>query len=156
MISYDNLAKDINILFDDQADLPLRFKGMYIETSEKQMILISKYISSAIEKKCILAEEIGHFHKTVGNIVNQELIDNKKQEQIARRWAFEKLVPLEGIISASKAGIRNRFELADHLDIVEDFLEEALQYYQRKHGMYFNFDGRHIIFFNPLFVIEYY
>ncbi|MCJ8015254.1 ImmA/IrrE family metallo-endopeptidase [Paenibacillus sp. KQZ6P-2] len=156
MISYDNLAKDINIMFDDQADLPLRFKGMYIETSDKQMILVSKYIRSATEKKCVLAEEIGHFHKTVGNIVDQQIIDNKKQEETARRWAYEKLVPLEGIISASKAGVKNRFELADHLDIIEDFLDEAIEFYRRKYGLLLNFDEKYVIYFDPLGVIEYF
>ncbi|MFU1797499.1 ImmA/IrrE family metallo-endopeptidase [Paenibacillus azoreducens] len=156
MITYDNLAKEINILFDDQADLPLRFKGMYIETSDKQMILVSKYIRSAIEKKCVLAEEIGHFHKTVGNIVDQEMIENKKQEQTARRWAYEKLVPLDGIIKASKAGVSNRFELADYFDIVEDFVEDAIEYYRRKYGLYVNHGGKYLIYFDPLGVMEYY
>ncbi|MBP1999715.1 hypothetical protein J2Z69_000734 [Paenibacillus shirakamiensis] len=157
MLSYDNLAKDLNdVLLDDRADLPFRFKGMYIETDHKKIILISKYIDSSLEKKCVLAEEIGHYHKTVGNIVDQTQIINTRQETVARRWAFDKLVPLDGIINAFHDGIGNRFELADYLEISEDFLESALEYYKSKFGVFINVNENYTIRFDPLRVIRFF
>ena len=40
---------------------------------------------SEIEKKCILAEEYGHGIKNVGNILDQQVTENRKQELVARR-----------------------------------------------------------------------
>lgn len=34
------------------------------------------------EKACILAEEIGHFKKTVGNILDQSIIGNKNKKKL--------------------------------------------------------------------------
>jgi hypothetical protein len=39
------------------------------------------------EKKCILAEEIGHCYLTVGDILDQSKVENVKQERRARAWA---------------------------------------------------------------------
>lgn len=41
-----------------------------------------------IEKKCILAEELGYYYTTTGNILNQKETQNRKQENIARLWSY--------------------------------------------------------------------
>ncbi|ANY71696.1 hypothetical protein BBD41_03360 [Paenibacillus ihbetae] len=153
MITYDDLVNEIDVLLDDRADLPSRFKGLYLETRSKKFIMISKYITSECERKCVLAEEIGHYHKTVGNIFNQRIIENKKQEEIARRWAYEKLVPVSAILEAYRNGVRNRFEFSEMLGISEDFLEDALNYYKSKYGLHISLDDK-VIYLDPLNVFE--
>lgn len=57
---------------------------------------------SATSKKCVLAEELGHYHTTTGCILNQQDISNRKQERRARIWAYDRLISLSGIVKAYK------------------------------------------------------
>ncbi|GKX27879.1 hypothetical protein SH1V18_03590 [Vallitalea longa] len=133
-----------------EADIPVKkLKGLYYDNT----IIIDKEVSTTIQKKCILAEEIGHYFTSTGDILDQSNITNKKQENKARAWAFEKLIGLMDIINAYKCGVRNKFELAEYLDVTEEFLNEAVEYYKRKHGILFKLDN-YIIYFEPLGVIE--
>lgn len=106
-----------------------------------------------LEAACVLAEEIGHYHLTVGNILDQSKIVNRKQELLARRWSFERLVPLTAIVQAHLHGIRNRHELARMLDITEDTLQQALDRYIEKHGLSARV-GKYTVIFEPLGVME--
>lgn len=92
-------------------------------------IAIRESIETTKEKACILAEELGHYHTTVGNILDQTNTGNRKQELTARKWAYNKVVPEEKISEAISAGYTEVWEIADHLDVDEQFLIEALKYY---------------------------
>ncbi|MFO1441699.1 ImmA/IrrE family metallo-endopeptidase [Bacillus sp. Bva_UNVM-123] len=124
-------------------------RGLYSDN----IIWINKCIPSAAERTCILAEELGHYHTTVGNILDQTKVENRKQELRARYWAHEKLVPLHKIVQAQKEGIRNRFELADYFGITEEFLEEALKRYKEKYGLFTIVNGI-ALYFDPLGTLE--
>ncbi|MFK4461594.1 ImmA/IrrE family metallo-endopeptidase [Bacillus safensis] len=123
-------------------------KGLY----GNNVIWINRNLSS-IEKTCTLAEEIGHHFTTYGNILDQTKLKNRKQELRAREWGYKLLFPLERLIEAQKEGVRNRFELAEYLNVTEQFLEDALKRYKEKYGLYKQI-GKHTICFEPLGVIE--
>ena len=80
-------------------------------------------------KICILAEEIAHYKTSCGDILNQKDIVNRKQEQIARRYAHKMLVPITDIIDAFENGYREVYEIAEHLDLDEAFIRECLKEY---------------------------
>ena len=80
-------------------------------------------------KYCILAEEIGHYETSVGNILDQEKTNNRKQELTARKWAYEKILPIENIRFAVADGYTEIWDMAEYLDVDEAFLKEALRYY---------------------------
>lgn len=107
---------------------------------------------SEIEKKCILAEEYGHGIKNVGNILDQQVTENRKQELVARRYAHELLVPLIELVRAKKFGCNSLFETAEYLEVTEDFLIEALEQYKVQYA-----DGiivsNHQIYFEPFLEI---
>lgn len=125
-------------------------KGLYFDN----VIAINcKGIATEKEKTCILAEEYGHYRTSYGNILNQKKTSNVKQEKRARNWAYEKLVSLEKIIDAYKAGMRNRYDLADFLEVTEDFLQNAVNHYGEKFGLYAKWDG-YLIYFNPLGIVR--
>lgn len=108
------------------------------------------------EKKCVLAEELGHHYTTVGNILNQSCIQNRKQEQRARLWAYNKLIGLNGIINAYKYGCQNLDEISEYLDVSPEFLSDALEKYRSKYGEFATLDN-YIIYFEPrLAVMEMY
>ncbi len=125
-------------------------KGLY----EDNYIGIRKNISTTTEKKCILAEELGHYYTTAGNIIDMKNICNQKQEARARNWSYEKLVPLKSLIKASREGCTNLYELAEYLEVTEDVLKATLEHYKRKYGLYVEVDY-YCIYFDPLTVCKY-
>lgn len=100
------------------------------------------------EKSCVLAEELGHYYTTVGNILDQSTVGNRKQELRARLWAYNCQIGLQGIIRTFEYGCRNIHEMAEYLDVTEDFLNEAMTAYRNKYGICTEFDN-YIIFFEP-------
>lgn len=122
----------------------------------KNRIAINKDIETSAEKSCVLAEELGHYYTTTGDILDQSDVNNRKQELRARLWAYNKQIGLSGIISACKHGCRNLCEMAEYLDVTEEFLNEALSAYQSKYGISVPIDN-YIVFFEPkLAVLERY
>lgn len=106
------------------------------------------------EKKCVLAEELGHYHTTVGDIMDQSSDANRKQEFRARLWSYNKLIGLHGIISCHKAHYTTSYEMADYLGVTEEFFLEAIQCYQNKYGLCVQYDN-YVIYFEPeLSVLE--
>ena len=101
-----------------------------------------------IEKSCVLAEELGHYHTTVGNILDQSDDGNQKQAMRARLWAYDKKIGLHGIINAYEARRTNIEEMADFLDVTPEFLRDAIRCYKGKYGHYVTLDC-YIIFFEP-------
>lgn len=126
-----------------------KMKGLYIDNT----ITLNSNIDTEAEKKCILAEELGHYHATVGNILDQSKVENRKQERIARAWAYDRLIGINGLINAYKYGCKSKYEIAEYLNVSEQFLEEAITYYNEKYGLYYEIDN-YIVYFNPLGVIE--
>lgn len=125
-----------------------KFKGLYVDNN----IALNQAIETRSEKACILAEELGHYYTTIGNILDQSKVGNRKQERKARAWAYERLVGLISLIDAAKQGIRNRFELSEFLGVSERFLEEAIRYYKEKYGIFYEVED-YIIYFEPLGVL---
>ena len=126
-----------------------RLKGLYYD----KIIAINKHIDTTAEETCILAEELGHYYTTVGNIVDQKQVSNRRLERRARAWAYQKLVPLDKLVLAYKEGIRTKYELAEFLGVTEQFLAEALKYYKEKYGPYRREDDYYICF-EPLGIIK--
>lgn len=114
---------------------------------------ISKSLETAAEKRCILAEEIAHAYSTTGNILDQNNLNNIKQEKRARRVAYEAILPLYVLIDAYKNGVQSCYEMAEYLDVTEDFLKSALNEYNKKYGAYTRYES-FIIFFSPFRVCE--
>jgi IrrE N-terminal-like domain len=124
----------------------LRLKGLYVDNV---ITLNPAAISSMIEKTCVLAEELGHHHKSEGVILDQSDINNRKQELRGRVWGYERLVPLSSFIRAHQAGIRTKHELAEFLDVTEEYLLEAIERYRQRYGLYVDM-GDHFVHFDPL------
>lgn len=148
---YENLIKEaekekVRVV---EISMEKTLKGLYCDNC----IAINKNIPTNIEKTCVLAEELGHYYTSAGDILDQTKIHNRKQEVIARRWGYKRLVGIIELVNAYKEGIKNRFELADYLGVTEEFIDECLNYYKEKHGLYYEIDN-YIVYFEPLGVLE--
>lgn len=100
----------------------------------KNRIAISQSLSTQAEKSCILAEEIGHYHTTIGNILDQSDVSNRKQELRARLYGYDMQIGLIGIIKCYKHHCRSIYEMAEYLQVTEEYLKEALDCYRMKYG----------------------
>lgn len=150
---YESLIKEAQKehIYIYEKPLHPQIKGLQADN----VIWINKNIPTSTEKACILAEEIGHYHTSYGDILDQKDLRKRKQELRARQWAYEKLLPLKKIVQAHKAGVKNRHELADFAGITEPFVDAAISRYIEKHGASVNFEG-YIICFEPLGVLEWF
>lgn len=125
-------------------------KGIYIDGN----IAINTSVNNTVEKACVLAEELGHHHTSVGNIIDMGNASNRKQERQARIWGYNKLIGLNGIINAFRAGCQSRHEMADLLDVTEEYLQECIDCYKDKYGVYTEVDNYIIYFIPNLAVME--
>lgn len=152
MSNYENLislahSKGINVIESDLGiDKPF---GKCIGN----LIIINNRVNEC-EKLCVLYEELGHFNLTVGDITDQSDLNNIKQESIARRWSYEKLISPEDIINAIISGIDNIYDLAEILNVTEDFLIQSIEHYKKKYGIYY-VGKTHLLTFEPLNIINY-
>ena len=111
-------------------------------------IAIRNTIETQDKKSCVLAEELGHYYTTVGNILDQSSVENRKQELRARLWAYNKMIGLFGIISAYERGCRSALEMAEYLNVTVEFLHDAISQYRSKYGVCVEVDN-YVIFFMP-------
>lgn len=111
-------------------------------------IAIRKDIPTQTEKSCVLAEELGHHYTSSGDILNQNIVANRKQEFRARVYGYNLLIGLRGIIQAYEAGCRNLYEMAECLEVTEEYLKEALECYRKKYGIFVTLDN-YAIYFEP-------
>lgn len=85
----------------------------------------------------VLLEEIAHYDTTVGDISAQETPSDWSQERQARSIAFEKAVPLDGLIYCMENFVNSLSEVADYFNVTEKFLLEAVDNYRSKLGVIF-------------------
>lgn len=145
-MTYDELlakyGDEITILEMDLSKVK-GLKGLYIDGC----IAVEKALTDK-EKGCILAEEIGHHLTSVGNILDQRSTVNRKQEHKARAVGYDIKIGLSGLIGAYEAGCRKKYEVAEYLDVTEEYLDDALQYYREKYGVFAKLND-YIIYFEP-------
>lgn len=141
----DTLNPNIKII---ETNLPPTLKGLYVDG----LICISEKLETRAEKESVIAEELGHYYTTDGNILDQSDLNNEKQEETARRWAYENKVPLSSFITAYN-GRLSHFELIDKLDVTEEFFLRTLAYYKAKYGNFTTY-GDYIIYFDPVGVLK--
>lgn len=104
-------------------------------------IAINKRLSTS-EKVLTAYEEWGHSKVNCGNILNQENLNNRKQEVTARRWAYEKFMPVEKFIELIvEHRPTDTWELLEILDVSQSYLSELINYYINKYGLYKEFKG---------------
>ena len=113
------------------------------------VIGLNRTVRDSNRRACVLAEELGHYHTTVGDIMDQSSVSNRKQEYRARLWSYNKLIGLRGIIDCHNAGCQTAYDMAEYLGVTEEFLIEALQCYRNKYGYFTEYDN-YIIYFEPI------
>lgn len=79
-------------------------------------------------------------------------MSNQKQEYRARMMGYDIKIGLSGIICAFEKGVRSKAEMAEYLDVTEEYLSAALDAYRQKYGKHISFD-QYTISFEPHFAV---
>ena len=114
----------------------------------KNRVAIRSDMKTTIEKSCVLAEEIGHYKTTYGDITRLDSVSNVKQEYRARIYGYNLNVGLIGIIRCYEHGCKTLHEMADFLDVTEEYLDTVISTYRKKYGMFTTLDN-YVIYFEP-------
>lgn len=129
---------------------PLKYNNGRIKGNR---VAIRQDIETTREKACILAEELGHHYTSTGDILDLSIVQNRKQERLARIWAYNKQIGLKGLINAYEHGCKSKHEIAEYLEVTEPFLEEAVNCYHEKYGLFTQIDN-YVIYFEPLGILS--
>ncbi|KDE96612.1 ImmA/IrrE family metallo-endopeptidase [Staphylococcus capitis] len=142
------LAENEHIKIKDTHSLPDGYSGFY----KDGIILIDKDLSET-RKAEVLFEELAHHKLTYGNILDQSKWINRKFESYARRHGYEAALPLRIIVESHHYGVNNLYELAQYVQLSEEYVLEILAYYKQKHGIGTHY-GDYSITFEPLRVYK--
>lgn len=151
MCDYEKLLNDANMIGLKVFELNFESDAKGICYGEKIGI---KKDMTLNEKACVLAEEIGHFKKTAGNILDQMDIGNKKQEKVARTWAVNKMIRIDDLFNINLNCCNTAYDIADSLGVTEEFLKEILETFKRKYGLFYHKNGKTITFHDATFSIS--
>lgn len=116
-------------------------------------IYLRKDMNTA-EKSCVLAEELGHYYTTVGDILDMNVSENRKQERQARLWGYNRVIGLFGLIRAYEHGCKDKYKIAEYLDVTEEYLEDCIDCYRDKYGEYKIVDNYTIYFIPNLMIFK--
>lgn len=142
---YESLMSQYrHLTFKESLLMPTGLSGLYID---KQIIINNRL--SLYEKHCVLAEEIGHYETTYGDITNLESVSNQKLELTARRWGYEKIVSLDKLIECYVADHRTEEDICTYLEITPQYLYSAIDRYRQRFGLSTVYNG-YLLFFDPL------
>ena len=145
-----------DVAYQDDVDvLNYRFESNNIKGLYCDGVIAIREDMTIPEKTCALAEELGHHETSLGNIIDMTSAANRKQERQARLWAYNKQIGLIGLVRAFEHGCQNRFEIAEYLEVTEEFLEECIECYRNKYGICKRVDN-YVVYFEPgLAVVEF-
>jgi hypothetical protein len=119
-----------DLLLDEAIDYGLIVKEKSLQGSDGRIcdckIAIRKDIDTSSRKMCVLAEELGHYMTSVGDILDQSDLNNAKQEHKARVWAYNRLLSVDKVIEAAANGYTTTWDMAEYLDVDEEFLKDYL------------------------------
>lgn len=124
-----------------------RIKGLYCDG-----VVAIREDMTIPEKACALAEEMGHHGTSYGNIIDMDSVQNRKQERQARLHGYNRLIGLAGLIEAYEHGCQNRYEIAEFLEVTDEFLEDCISCYRDKYGIGTTVDNYYIAFIPHLVV----
>lgn len=134
---------NVNVLFNQY--MPKGLSGLY-EPNRIRLNARNDYYKN-VE---VLAEEIGHYYTSHGDITDYTKISNMKQELRARRYAIKLILPLEKLIECYEQGFwGDKYEMCGQLEISPEFFHRAVEDYKRQFGSYVKYD-KYLIRFEPL------
>lgn len=124
-------AEDIQI---DYIDLP-KNKALSVKIGQNRYIGIDKNIAfDSAEERTLLAHEIGHQKTNAFYNFNASMMERRKQEHKAVKWAVLHCVPKSELLQLLRKKY-NVFEIAEYFGVTYDFIVTAYMYYFSERGL---------------------
>ncbi|TDX47420.1 hypothetical protein DFO72_101517 [Cytobacillus oceanisediminis] len=128
-------------------DMPNKLRGLCIGND----IYINNQTNKTISEKIVtISEEIAHFETTIGNIIDQQSLMNRKQEHLARKLGGERLFTLDDLIRCWQNGIRAPWDIAEELDITVESVLATIENYRNSLGVRFRYKDYCIRFISDM------
>ena len=134
---------DLNKLYDvaEKENIPvidfrMKNKAIICKTNKRICIGLNyEKINSVTEEKELLAEDLGHDYCNAFYNSNSDFSTISKKEYRANKWKCTVLVSVNDFIDAFNKGLKNIYEIAEYLNLSEDTVIFAYNYY--KENSYF-------------------
>jgi Zn-dependent peptidase ImmA (M78 family) len=118
------------------ATLPESILGYYYCDGDYYVILINEKIRSNERLyRCVLAEEIGHYRTTIGDITPRKYMCYKdrltvdKMELYALRWATDFIIPTDMLLDTIKDQSQPTItQLVNHFQVTQTFMMQKLEF----------------------------
>lgn len=112
-------------------DFKMKNKAI-IERIDKEYYIGLNYskIESVTEEKELLAEELGHYYCNAFYNSNSDFSTISKKEYRANKWKCTVLISVNDFTDAFKKGLKNVYEIAEYLNLSEDTVAFAYNYYK--------------------------
>ena len=135
----EEYAGEVNVIEHDIKENPIvrakGGKGFYYRSADQKVgtAIIDSTLSS-IDKKCTLAEELGHHYTSCGNILSLKYGNAEKQERIAREWGAIKLVSPQELSRYYLMYEGDITKIAEEMQLTPETIHIYLKYISRKKG----------------------
>ena len=122
-----HLIEKENIILDEDLKIS-KTSGIYINVPGINPIIgINKNVSTEKEYYSILAEELGHHFKTIGNLIKKETsyignILKQKEELKAKLWASNFFISDEEFVQAILDCSNNIYTLSEKFNVTEEII----------------------------------
>ncbi|MCS8591632.1 hypothetical protein IGJ53_001047 [Enterococcus sp. DIV1283b] len=120
------MSKFPNLEYKFEKYMPEKQKGLYIDN-----VIYLNPEQSIQEMASTITEEIGHHLSSVGDIVDQDTNEKRKQEQKARDIGFTLLVTPQDFIDCYNERFTFMWESAEFLGITTEALKNAVRTYSK-------------------------
>ena len=122
------MSEFANLDYKFEKTMPEHQKGLYYDG-----VVYLNPNQSEEELTSTIAEEIGHHLTSSGNIVLQNDLQARQQEQKARDVGNMLVVTLEDIVNCYNANLATSNECADYLNLKVSTFETAIEVYREKY-----------------------
>lgn len=128
-----SLIDNENIVLEEVNFKSKNIEGIYLKTSDLCPIIgINRSLINNSKKYIsVLAEELGHYFTSRGNLVSEcityrEKLNKSKEEKRARIWASNFLISDNEIIGAILQNVNTIYGLSIHFNVTEEIIKYKL------------------------------
>ena len=133
MNRFEELENEASILGIEVIDIEIPIAEMnaaYLNLSGSERIFL-RNTGTVCERACWIAEELGHHHTGHNLVLQYRTADDWRAEARARRWAHMRLLTPDAIYTAAR-NTDDIYEIAEALNVSEEFLRESIDDFQAK------------------------
>lgn len=124
------------------------FYGAFRQAENGLPYIFIEHNQPEIDKKVVLMEEFKHMMTSYGVILNSDDSDDVKQENKARSLAYKELITMDDLFEWYQKGDTTEFELAEDLDLPQEFVHNAIQYFKTSYDQPIQLDNGYIATIN--------